>query len=251
MREGGLVAVVLLGGCFGLKTPDCEAPGGCAGGDGGGADGRPDAPAVPSTCGGPTLLSDDFNDGTLSGFRFAGSGDAMGVESGGRLQLTPGSGVSQALVQSLLRYDLRGSAVYTQLSRVVDPASAMSASFGLVYDPQSGAGFEVARGKLACGTLLGGVRDALELDYDPMAHGWLRLREDVGRLRCDVSSDGAGWNEIHSTTMPAGFDLGLVTYGATPLGAPGPGSLVEFDNLNGGGAPLVRLCPVEIIVVYL
>jgi hypothetical protein len=267
------VLVLALGGCYGLGTRDCqvacgaggECPGdlqcvegmcrsggqagACADGDGGSSDGGTDAPNAPSTCGGPTLLSDDFNDGTLTGFRFAGSGDATGGESGGRLQLTPGVAPgSQSLVQSLLRYDLRGSAVYSQLSRVVDPAGAMSATFGLVYDPQSGAGFEVAGGKLACGTLIAGVREAMELDYDPLAHGWLRLREAVGQLRCDVSSDGAAWNEIYAAPMPSSFDLGVVTYGAIPLGAPGPGTLVEFDNLNGGGAPLGRFCPVAELV---
>jgi hypothetical protein len=79
--------------------------------------------------------------------------------------------------------------------------------------------------------------DAYSIPYDPVAHAWLRIREQASILSWETSPDGREWTVQHTKDAPAwtaqnNLSVQLLAH-CTPLvtGAP-TGAFAYFDNFN-------------------
>lgn len=192
------------------------------------------------------MLQDSFDDGVLDPARWSQSyGDP--VEQGGRARVPCTGGYAAA--RSASSYTL----AWSQVSARVYPPAAGGASTAacslLVLTDVGGtdAGFLVDQAQAAMGLYLRvGYADAGALfpTYDPVAHAWLRLREDAGSLYWEASPDGRTWTVLRTAASPAWVehtDLSLLFEAHRDTGVE---DFAELDNLNivrpGSCAPLPR-----------
>jgi hypothetical protein len=192
------------------------------------------------------MLVDAFDDGTLDPTRWSQSyGDP--VEQGGRLKVPCTTGYAGARTASI--YTLEWSQV---AARVYPPAaggaSTAAVSFLVLSDVGgTDAGFLVDRAQGAMGLYSRvGYADGAALfpTYDPVAHAWLRLREDAGTLYWEASPDGRTWTVLRTAASPAWvehIDLSLLFEAHRDTGVD---DFAELDSLNivrsGRCAPLQR-----------
>jgi hypothetical protein len=192
------------------------------------------------------MLVDGFDDGVLDlGVWSQSYGDP--VEQDGRLRVPCTMGYAGARTASV--YTLSRSQI---AARVYPPAPGGAASAGcslLVLSSVGGtdAGFFVDRAQGAMGLYLRvGYADggALFPPYDPVAHAWLRLREDAASLYWEASADGLAWTALRTASSPAWVshtDLSLLFEAHRDAGVD---DFAELDSLNisrsGRAAPLQR-----------
>ena len=180
------------------------------------------------------MLQDPFDGGVLDPVRWSQSYGDPDV-SGGRLRVPCTTGYAGARTAST--YSLAWSQVAT---RVYPPAAggASSAACSLLVLTDVGgtdAGFLVDPAQNAMGLYLReGYADgeALFPAYDPVAHAWLRLREDAGVLRWEASPDGRTWTVLRTAASPAWAtrtDLSLLFEAHRDAG---PADHAELDSLN-------------------
>lgn len=78
--------------------------------------------------------------------------------------------------------------------------------------------------------------NAATIPYDPVAHAWLRIREDASILYWDTSPDGRVWTGRHSTAAPAWVSNPILQVQmlahCTPLVTGGDVDYAYFDNFN-------------------
>lgn len=151
-----------------------------------------------------------------TGFAAYGSSPIYRLQSShAHVQLTPpsGPGHSEAYAQLLILSDVTG----TQLVFEVDAATNMLAMAMHVDFTDE---------------------DPAMLPYDPVAHAWLRIREDASILSWDTSPDGRAWTTQHTADAPAwvaenDLQVQLLAH-CTPLVTGGPASddYAYFDNFN-------------------
>lgn len=191
-------------------------------------------------------LTDDFGDGVLDPVLWSQSyGDP--VEQGGRARVPCTTGYAGARTASI--YTLSWSQM---AARVYPPAAGGAATAAcslLVLSNVGGtdAGFLVDRAQGAMGLYLReGYADggALFPAYDPVAHAWLRLREDAGSLYWETSPDGRVWTIRRTATSPSWSsrtDLSLLFEAHRDTGV---NDFAELGSLNitrpGGCASLQR-----------
>lgn len=193
------------------------------------------------------MLADSFDDGVLDPAVWSQSyGDP--TEASGRLRVPCTAGYAGARTASA--YTLSWSQV---AARVYPPAAggATTAACSLLVLSDVGgtdAGFLVDRAQGAMGLYLReGYADggALFPAYDPVAHAWLRLREDGGSLRWEASPDGRTWTVLRTAATPgwaAHADLSLLFEAHRDAGADDFAELASLNIVRPGGLrPLQRV----------
>jgi hypothetical protein len=76
------------------------------------------------------------------------------------------------------------------------------------------------------------------IPYDPVAHAWLRVREDAGTVFWETSADGREWVTQHSDTAPSwtgenDLQVQLLAHCSPIVTGGGPtGEFAEFDDFN-------------------
>ncbi|MFI8297288.1 hypothetical protein ACIGCZ_15245 [Streptomyces nigra] len=191
-------------------------------------------------------LCDDFDDGVLDPAVWSQSyGDPL--EAGGRLRVPCTTGYAGARTASV--YTLAWSQISARVYPPAGDGASTAACTLLVLTDAGGtdAGFLVDRAQNAMGLYLRvGYADggALFPTYDPVAHAWLRLREDGGTLHWEASPDGLTWTVLRTAASPAWVghtDLSLLFEAHRDAGAD---DFAELASLNisrpGGLRPLQR-----------
>lgn len=180
------------------------------------------------------MLVDAFDDGVLNPQVWSQSyGDPS--EAGGRARVPCTTGYAGARTASV--YTLSWSQV---AARVYPPAEggAVSAACSLLVLSNVGgtdAGFLVDTAQGAMGLYVReGYADggALFPPYDPVAHAWLRLREDAGALHWETAPDGRTWTVRRTAASPAWVsrtDLSLLFEAHRDTGV---NDFAELDSLN-------------------
>lgn len=192
------------------------------------------------------MLRDDFDDGVLSSVLWPQSYGGP-VEQGGRARVPCTTGY--AALRSASAYTLS----WSQAAARVHPPAAGGASTAacslLVLSDVDGtdAGFLIDSAQGAMGVYLRvGYVDggALFPAYDPVAHAWVRLREDAGSLYWETSPDGRAWAVMRTAASPdwvGRSDLSLLFEAHRDAGT---ADFAELDSLNisrpGGLRPLQR-----------
>jgi hypothetical protein len=192
------------------------------------------------------MLRDDFDDGVLDPVLWSQSyGDPL--EQGGRAQVPCTTGY--AAIRSASGYTLSWSQVAARVHPPAAGGASTAACSLLVLSDVGGtdAGFLVDQAQNAMGLYLRvGYADAGALfpTFDPVAHAWLRLREDAGVVYWETSPDGLAWTVRRTASSPAWVqqtDLSLLFEAHRDAGTP---DFAGLDSLNisrpGGMRPLQR-----------
>lgn len=205
--------------------PGGAGPGGTGGLGGGGAGGDGGGGAGP--CPNMLLLADDFEDGTIDAVwdaTMGGSGTVL--ETGGQLVLGATAVGAFAFVHSSAVLDAAGGTISVEIVQGTSGADAPLAHMGLgnLVVEQQGNELRFIRTGFSPTTLWMGA-------FDPIAHRFIRLRDDGTDTHFESAGDGVAWSAITSTATgdPSTFDnavaqLELVTT-ATAFGE------VRFDQL--------------------
>lgn len=240
----GIALVVLLGACsnnVGLAIT--RRPGG-GGGGGAGGDGGSDKPL--SSNGDPSLSANCSNVGVASiRDNFQGrievgphwavpAGWAAGQLVDGQLVLRlTDVMVNVAGLKGTDRRSIRDCAAQIELLRVPDADPAIVTGFIVGHDSANYLGFRVVNQRLIFIVFAGGqaVLQA-QKNYDPVAHRWLRIRDDQDTTFYETSPDGQTWNAWGwQRTQAFADDVDIEMYLSSSSGAPGP-YVAVFDNLN-------------------
>lgn len=180
------------------------------------------------------MLRDDFDDGVVDPVLWSQSyGDP--VEAGGRARVPCTTGY--AAYRSASIYTLSWSQVAL---RAFPPAAsgATTAAFSIFVLSDVGgtdAGFVIDAAQGAMGLYLRvgyGDGSALYPAYDPVAHAWLRLREDAGTLHWETSPDGRAWTVRRTAASPAWVAQSTLSLLMESRRDAGTSDFAEADNLN-------------------
>jgi hypothetical protein len=180
------------------------------------------------------MLRDTFDDGVVDPVIWPQSyGDP--VESGGRARVPCTTGY--AAYRSAAIYTLTWSQIALRVWPPAPGGATTAACSILVLSGTGGtdAGFLVDRAQGALGVYLRvGYTDAGALfpAYDPVAHAWLRLREDAGALRWEASPDGAAWTVLRTASTPAWTTQSTLSLLLEAHRDAGIEDYAEFDELN-------------------
>ncbi|MHC3392090.1 hypothetical protein ACLQ2E_21885 [Streptomyces lavendulocolor] len=180
------------------------------------------------------MLRDFFDDGVVDPVVWSQSyGDP--VEAAGRARVPCTTGY--AALRSASAYTLAWSQISLRVWPPAPGGASTAACSILVLSGVGGtdAGFLVDRAQSALGVYLRtGYADdgALFPAYDPVAHAWLRLREDAGSLYWEASPDGSAWSVLRTAPAPAWVSqpgLSLLLEAHRDAGVP---DHAEFGSLN-------------------
>ncbi|HEX2205974.1 MAG TPA: hypothetical protein VHG91_21845 [Longimicrobium sp.] len=178
-------------------------------------------------------LVDNFNDNTTDTGKWTATGPVQEVNQ--RLEIRPASNVAQSYGRytSATTYDLTDSEASVEFVRLTRTGDSSLAAY--VGNRDTGdhvaitAGFRYLQPtKRAAGVFT----SMAVVPYDPRAHRWLRLRENVGTVYFEASADGSTWSEIARTPTPFTLTAVILEIGAGVFAStPSPG-LAVFDNFN-------------------
>lgn len=192
------------------------------------------------------MLRDTFDDGVVDPVLWSQSyGDPL--EAGGRARVPCTTGY--AAYRSASVYTLSWSQVALRAFPPVAGGATTAAFSILVLSDVGGtdAGFLIDRAQNAMGLYLRqGYADggALFPAYDPVAHAWLRLREDAGSLYWEASPEGAAWTVLRTAVSPAWVAQSNLSFLMESHRDAGVNDFAEADSLNitraGALAPSVR-----------
>jgi hypothetical protein len=192
------------------------------------------------------MLCDDFDDGVLDPVLWSQSyGDP--TVTGGRLQVPCTTGYAGARTAS--SYTLAWSQISARVYPPAPGGASTAACSLLVLSSVGGtdAGFLIDRAQGAMGLYLRvGYADggAVFPAYDPVAHAWLRLREDAGSLYWEASPNGFSWTVLRTAASPAWVGHGDLSLLFEAHRDAGLDDFAELDDLNisrsGGLRPLQR-----------
>ena len=180
------------------------------------------------------MLVDDFGDNVRDPVLWSQSyGDP--VEAGGRARIPCTTGY--AAYRSASVYSLAWAQV---AARVYPPAASGASTAAMSFLVLSGtggtdAGFLIDAAQTAMGLYLRvGYADggALFLTYDPVAHAFLRLREDGGTLHWETSADGVAWTVRRTAASPAWVSQSTLSLLIEAHRDAGADDFAEADQLN-------------------
>lgn len=183
-------------------------------------------------------LGDDFDNGVRDSIWARAEADGgKSSELGGALQLEPPAAPDSGYVYylSASSYDMRVGAVAVET--VAEPGATASTTMTLAVvapdDVTDSVEVTLQVGELSCRLMEDGAESAsTNLPFDAAAHRFWRLREEGGRIHCEVSADGAAWTSVGDAAPP--FDVAAVDVllgAATSIPERAPGT-AAFDNLN-------------------
>ncbi|MEU0200914.1 MULTISPECIES: hypothetical protein [unclassified Streptomyces] len=155
----------------------------------------------------PSLSSlvDNFNDGVIA----ADWGNSYGgvTESGGLAHVPCTTGF--AGYQTAYAWTLAGASFFVKVASVPAASTATEAYCGILVNGDA-AGTRIGFTIKAVGNALRMQSDsgyfdpdAVEITYDPVAHAFLRLREDGTNVYWDTSPDGTTWTNQRTLASPA------------------------------------------------
>ncbi|HEX6750700.1 MAG TPA: vanadium-dependent haloperoxidase [Longimicrobium sp.] len=184
-------------------------------------------------------LVDNFNDDVQDTAKWSAStGDRL-REVNGRVEIRPLGNITTGHFlnyQSATTYDLTDSEFRIELVRSVVGTYGAAAYLQARIDDNNRVQLQVTGGYLNCDSWAAGTLTKLaRVQYDPVAHRWLRLREQGGTVYWETSPDGAAWtvqamqrpNPITLTAVYALFGAG--TFAGYAIASPG---VAVFDNFN-------------------
>lgn len=180
------------------------------------------------------MLRDAFDDGVVDPVLWSQSyGDP--VEAGGRARVPCTTGFAGYRSASI--YTLSWSQVALRAYPPAPGGAATAALSLLVLSDVGGqdAGFLIDPAQNAMGLYLRvGYVDAGALFpvYDPVAHAWLRLREDAGTLRWEASPDGVAWTVLRAAASPAWAAQSNLSFLMESHRDSGAADFAEADSLN-------------------
>ncbi|MET7924740.1 hypothetical protein ABZT43_12240 [Streptomyces sp. NPDC005349] len=183
-----------------------------------------------------STLQDNFNDSVIG----PNWGDSYGAatETGGRARVACTTG--SAGYQTAYSWTMAGASFFVKVVTVPSASTATSAYCGVFMNGDASGtrlGFTIK----AVGNLLRMQSDtgfadasAVEIPYDPVAHAFLRLREDGTNVYWDTSPDGATWTNRRTLASPA-WIAAAIDICALNLSAhrdAGVGDFAEYDLFN-------------------
>jgi hypothetical protein len=202
-------------------------------------------------CGGPPVVTDDFEDGVTAPAWGAAFDDGVAsyAETGGQLTIhspanTSGNHYAGYLMSTA--FDLRNDAAWVEVPKVCDVSGHGDTYMRLSAQGDNHVAIEEENGEIFFARSVNGVEtDVGQATYDPSAMLWWRIRETAGTVFWETGPDGTTWNI--GASQPDPIDLSGVypqlvagAYQAEPLGVD-----AAFDNYNGGGAPPETWCPLD------
>ncbi|MEU0181770.1 hypothetical protein ABZ312_11365 [Streptomyces sp. NPDC006207] len=177
-------------------------------------------------------LCDDFDDGVV-GAVWTASGGA--TETGGRMRLPLVAAGTTSRFTGTRQWKLQGSQLTARFCTA--PANGGSAFGSVTMYVQAVAAntwlrwtYNAMDGNLRAYNDAGSTdASPTVLTYDPIQHGWLRIRETSGTVYWETSSDGYNWSVQRSLATPAWVvsDLVRVEFAANRSG--GVSDYAEFD----------------------
>ncbi|MGY1579159.1 hypothetical protein [Streptomyces sp. MN13] len=150
-------------------------------------------------------LVDNFNDATIG----PDWGNSYGgvFESGGLAHVPCTTGF--AGYQTAYSWTLAGASIFVKVASIPSAAGATEAYCGVLVNSGTD-GTRIGFTIKAVGNLLRMQSDsgyfdgaAVEITYDPVAHAFLRLREDGTNVYWDTSPDGTTWTNRRTLASPA------------------------------------------------
>jgi len=180
------------------------------------------------------VLQDRFDDGVVDPVLWPQSyGDPL--EAGGRGRVPCAAGY--AALRSASSYTLARSQVSARVSPPTAGGATSAACSLLVLSSVGGtdAGFviDAAQGAMGLYQRVGYAEaGAVFLSYDPVAHAWLRLREDDGSLFWETAPDGRTWTVRRTSPSPvwtADANLSLLFEAHRDTGT---ADYAEIDDVN-------------------
>ncbi len=184
-----------------------------------------------------STLVDNFNDNTIG----PNWGDSYGgvTETGGRARVPLVAG-NYAGYQTGRAWTFAGATVYLKL--VTRPAASTGTDVAcnfLVTSSTDGTSigfkYNAVTNKLRMQSNTAYFDgSAVEITYDPVAHLWLRLREDGTNVYWDTSPDGSTWTNRRTLATPAWVTSSVDTTALDLYGYRDAGTTdyAEYDNVN-------------------
>lgn len=183
-----------------------------------------------------STLIDNFNDGVIA----PDWGNSYGgvSETGGKARIPCSTGF--AGYQTAYSWTLAGASLFVKVVTVPAASTATEAYCGVLVNGDA-SGTRIGFTVKAVGTLLRMQSDsgyfdpgAVEITYDPVAHAFLRLREDGTNVYWDTSPDGTTWTNRRTLASPAWIAAAIDTC-ALDMSAhrdAGTDDFAEFDLFN-------------------
>lgn len=202
-----------------------------AGGQGGGG-------GAPTGCAAQGL-ADDFDTTTIDATRWDVSNDTeVTVGADGQVifmqpaaYLTSSAG---GTVTSQQTYDARGCSIGIELAAMISASATGYVFFAIRLDGDNEAEFIVdTAGVIEFQLETGNEHDPAEqtLSFDPVAHRWLRFREQAGTLYEETSPDGLDWSTQASFSTPPWLTDVEARFGLRASATADAPGRSDFDNL--------------------
>ena len=139
-------------------------------------------------------LYDDFS--TFDTSKWWRSNPAQGIVSSGQLQLIPSTGYYY--VSTVDDWDATDSYIAFKLVQNANEGlGSVGTSFTLGPDWDNNVEFEIEGGGagaiITCQELVDGVASTTTFAYNPAVHVWFRIRESIGTVYWETSTDGVSW----------------------------------------------------------
>ncbi|MEG8275759.1 hypothetical protein [Streptomyces sp. AHA2] len=184
-----------------------------------------------------STLVDNFNSGTL-GPEWGNSYGGTAVV-GGRARVPCTTGYAGC--QTAYAWTLSGATLFVQVPTAPAAAGATVEAYfavtvqGATAGTRVGFSMNAVNGTLRCVSETDYWDDnAVELTYDPVAHLWMRLREDGTNLYWDTSPNGTTWTNRRTLATPAWIaaDAEACALDMSAHRDAGTANFVEFDMVN-------------------
>src|SRR6185437_8430801 len=208
----------------------------------------------PAPCGKFDVLADSFPGSDPGGLWAKDEeGGTVDVETGGEAVVTPPSGQAAGSFGAFRTnrfYDLRNSTFSVKVNQTTNTATTATTYMNVgLLDGTQIAIFEKS-GHIGFSQQIGATNvNHKSIPYDPTMHLYWRVREDGTNTYWETSADGSTWvtqAQVATTTLfPLQYvnvELGMSTDG----GEVNPGA-AHFADVNGGGTPTGKWCPVASI----
>lgn len=142
--------------------------------------------------------------------------------------------VAYSQLTSAGSYDLTGSAFTVELVDAGSQAAGLEAYFIVEADTSNRLVAVVAGGFLGIYKTVSGSQSGITFPtYDPIAHRWLRIREEAGTTYWEAAADGADWTVLHFEATPITVTATRLILQAGAWQALGADATVVWDNVGG------------------
>ncbi|MET7475058.1 LamG-like jellyroll fold domain-containing protein [Streptomyces sp. NPDC005648] len=162
------------------------------------------------------MLGDDFDDNRINTTTWGGNFGGV-TEVGGRAHIPCAAGVFAGF-QTARTWKLTGSQVGVKVATLPAASTATACTAGLFVNSATAGtriGIEHNRvsGQISFRSDVGYADGAaVTLTYDPIQHGWLRVREASGTVYWETSGDGYVWTVRRTLATPAWVGTDTVTF---------------------------------------